>query len=286
MRVVLTGGRGNIGRWAVDELVAAGHDVVSVVLETTEIPPGLRAPQQEIVADAGDPEVLRDACQGADGLVHLAAIPAPIGHTARELIEANTLMTMTVLEEAGVAGIRGAVLASSVSALGMAWSEELMPPLYLPVDEAHPLRPTEGYALSKECDEAVARMAARRWGMSVFALRFPFTQTAEAIQARIAEAPASQARVFAKELWGYLDVRDAAMAIRLALENAVSSGDGGSSVLNIMADDVCFDESLSELVRLWHPSVGAVPAGIRCAYDVSRAEAQIGFRARHLVHHA
>ena len=286
MRVVLTGGRGLIGSWAVHELVGAGHHVTSVIRQEAEVPRELNAPQVEVVADAGDPIVLRDACHGADGVVHLAAIPGPVGHTARELMGANTLTTVSVLEAAGNAGVRGAVIASSVSALGMAWSDATMSPLYLPVDEDHPLRPTEGYALSKECDEAAARMAARRWGMTAFALRFPFTHTAQVIRERVANPTLEQARVFAKELWGYLDVRDAARAVRLALETAVESQANSSTVLNIAADDVCFSEPLAELVARWHPTLGAVPPNVRGAYDTTRAEALIGFTAHHLVNHA
>lgn len=286
MRVVFTGGRGLIGRWAVDELVRAGHDVVSIVRDRSVVTPGLRQAQEEVVADAGDVDVLRRLCADAEGVVHLAAIPAPVGYTARELLAANTLTTMSVLEAAGEAGVAGAVLASSVSALGMAWSQDIMSPLYVPVDEDHPLRPTEGYALSKENDEAAARMAARRWGMTVFALRFPFTQTPEAIAERRADRSDEQDLAFAKELWGYLDVRDAAIAVRLALETAVESDESASTVVNVIADDVIVDEPLGDLMRRWHPSVDAVTEGQRCAYDVSRAETAFGFRAAHLVHNA
>lgn len=96
-----------------------------------------------------------------------------------------------------------------------------MSPLYLPVDEVHPLRPTEGYALSKECDEASARMATRRWNLPVVAMRFPFTATSAMIEARRRDPDAGT--TLAKELWAYLDVRDAARAVELAV---VATGRG------------------------------------------------------------
>ncbi|MFE6736556.1 NAD-dependent epimerase/dehydratase family protein [Microbacterium sp. NPDC057650] len=284
MRVVVTGGRGLIGCRAVDELVRAGHHVISIVRERNAVPAELAPPHEEVLADAGDPDILRETCSGADGLVHLAAIPSPTGRTAQELVGANSMTTIAVLEAAGESRVPGVVLASSISVLGMAWSESVMSPLYLPVDEAHPLRPTEGYALSKEWDEAAARMAARRWGMTVFALRFPFTQIADAIHARRADQTPEQERALAKELWGYLDVRDAARAVRLAIESAVTSPCGGAAILNIVADDICADEPLRSLLEKWHPGVAAVPAGLRVPYDISAAEAVIGFRAEHLLH--
>jgi nucleoside-diphosphate-sugar epimerase len=286
VRVVVTGGRGLIGRHAVDELVGAGHDVISIARPADASVEGLRTAQRELVGDAAEPELLRSAMAGADAVVHLAAIPAPVGHTAVELVAANTLTTMSVLEAAGESGVRGAVIASSVSILGMAWSAERMPPLRLPVDEDHPLRPTEGYALSKECDEACARMAALRWGLPVVALRFPFTQTADAIRARAADDSDAGRLALAKELWGYLDVRDAARAIRLSVEAAVRGALPGATVLNIIADDPLLDEPLEQLVRAAHPEYdGPVPAR-GGAYDIRRAEQSIGFRAERLVHNA
>ncbi|PDQ36158.1 MAG: hypothetical protein B5766_03225 [Candidatus Lumbricidophila eiseniae] len=283
VRVVMTGARGLIGSWAADELVRAGHEVVSVIREKSEVAEGLLLAQEEVIADAGDPRVLKRVCDGADGLVHLAAIPSPVGSTARELIEANTVTTVNVLEAAGEGGITAAVIASSASVLGMAWCKDLMAPCYLPVDEHHPLRPTEGYALSKEADEAAARMASRRWGMSIFALRFPFTHTRDVLLARATDPSAEQEFSLARELWGYLDVRDAAQAIRLCLDVASDESTRECTVLNIMADDVLINEELAVLMKQWHPSVGDIPGTIRGAYDVSRAAARIGFRAEHLL---
>src|SRR6218665_77390 len=87
VRVVMTGARGLIGSWAADELLRAGHEVVSVIREKSEVAEGLLLAQEEVIADAGDPRVLKRVCDGADGLVHLAAIPSPVGSTAPELIE-------------------------------------------------------------------------------------------------------------------------------------------------------------------------------------------------------
>ena len=283
MRVVVTGGRGNIGRWSVDELVRAGHEVTAIVRAEDEPPADLLRPTEELFGEAGDAGLLARAMDGADGVVHLAAIAAPTGRTAVELLLANSVTTMAVLEAAGEAGVRGAVIASSLSALGMAWSEEWMSPLLLPVDEEHPLRPAEGYGLSKEQDEASARMAARRWGMPVVALRFPFVHTMETIRARSASTDPEVVRTLARELWGYLDVRDAARAVRLSLEAAVAGRIEGSLVLTVAADDLAVDGTLADLVHRWHPDyLGPVPES-GGAYDVSRAERILSFRAEHSI---
>ena len=284
MRILVTGGAGLIGRHAVDRLVRSGHDVVAVVRRSSSPPAdGLKLASRKVLGDASDVELMTLLTRDVDAVLHLAAIPAPAGHTAKELIVANTDTTMTVLEAAGENGVKAVVIASSISILGMAWSDELMSPLYLPIDEAHPLRPTEGYALSKECDEAAARMASRRWDLPVVALRFPYTQSMEAIAERAGDP--EQAVQLAKELWAYLDLRDAGRVCELALTAAVEGHIDGCAVLNVLADDVLLDRPLGELVAEWHPSLSGSlerygPVG---AYDVSAAREVLGFTAEHLL---
>lgn len=286
MKILVTGAAGLIGRAVVDRLVREGHDVVAVVRKPVLPDPGsdLRLAGQEFVGDAADPKLLHDAMEGVRAVVHLAAIPAPVGRTARELLQANAVTTMAVLEAAADRGVSTAVIASSISILGMAWSEDLMHPIYVPVDEDHPLRPTEGYALSKEDDEAAARMASRRWGMSVLALRFPFTGTPEMISERAAAIgrDGSEALAAAKELWGYLDLRDAARAVSLSIAAAESGRVAGSVVLNIVADDALGDRPLRSLLNEWHPGARVDSENLRGAYATERAKRIIGFEARHL----
>lgn len=290
MRIFVTGGAGRIGRYAVDRLVAQGHDVTAIVRSpstTSEV--GLNRATREVVGEASDTSLLIESMAGVDAVLHLAAIPGPTDHTAKELLVANTVTTMAVLEAAGNAGVAAVGIASSISILGLAWADELMTPAYLPIDELHPLWPTEGYALSKECDEAAARMASRRWQMPVVAMRFPFTADHDAIQERRRHAcdDPSRARQAAKELWAYLDVRDAARACELALTAAVDGGLPGATVLNIIADDLLVDEPLGELVDRWHSSLAADARanGFRGAYDLGRARDALGFSAEYLVDH-
>lgn len=285
MRILVTGGAGLIGRYVVDRLVASGHDVAAVLRNS--YPPaddGLRRAGTEVLGDVSDVELMVAALAGVDSVVHLAAIPAPPGHTARELLVANSITTMTVLEAAAANGVRSVVMASSISILGMAWCDHIMPPVYLPIDETHPLRPTEGYALSKECDEASARMANRRWGVAIVAIRFPFTATAEMIKARRVDP--EQSTMLAKELWAYLDVRDAARAVELAIQAMDDGSVTGCSVINVLADDVLLDEPLATLMGEWHPSVpfDADDYVLRGAYDPTAARSLIGFNAEYLLH--
>ena len=138
--------------------------------------------------------------------------------------------------------------------------------------------------MSKECDEASARMANRRWGIPIVAIRFPFTATAEMIEARRIDP--DQATMLAKELWAYLDVRDAARAVELAIRGMDEGTVTGCSVINVLADDVLLDDSLENLMGEWHPGVpfDATDYPARGAYDASAARSLIGFDAEYLLH--
>lgn len=287
MRVLVTGGAGLIGRAAVAHLLERNHEVVSVLRSPSQVA-GARVPRlREAVGDAGDPLLLDELMNDIDCVLHLAAVPHPHGRTARELLVANSLTTMAVLEAAGSSGVTSVVIASSISILGMAWSSQILSPLSIPITEEHPLRPTEGYSLSKGTDEAIAQMASRRWGMSVASLRFPYTQSMEGIEATklAAENDPSQALQSAKELWAYLDLRDASRACELALTSLLNSSEPGCQILNIVAPDLLLDESLSTLMRQWHPDYfGEIsPESERQAYSTQKATEEIGFTAVHLI---
>jgi nucleoside-diphosphate-sugar epimerase len=286
MKVLVTGGGGLIGRWAVDRLVADGHEVVSIGRAASERSAEVRPATREVIGEISDTALVnREMADGIDAVLHLAAIPAPVGRTTVELLAANNLTTMTVLEAAGNHGVRTVVLASSISALGMAWSEAFMHPLYVPIDEEHGLRPTEGYALSKENDEAAARMANRRWNTTVVAFRFPFTGTRKMIDERAARvlSDRDQAIAAAKELWAYLDVRDAAIACEQALIAGVEGRVTGVVVLNVMADDVIIPQPLADLLGEWHPDVPVTGDLGRGAYNVNKARDLLGFAPQYLL---
>ncbi len=279
MRVLVTGAGGGIGRVVVAELAANGHAVVALDRAAEGVPSGAGGAAEVHVGDCRDAALVRAALAGVEAIVHLAGVPAPGIVADQELFAGNTQATFTVLDEAVRAGVRRVATASSVSALGAAWAEDHVSPLYLPLDEGHPLRPREAYALAKQVDEATEEMFCRRDGITVVALRFPFTDTAAAIAERaqrVADDPSEGAR----ELWAYLDVRDAARACRLAVEATVPPG---FHPVYVVADDTLAPLPTEQLVRQFHPETElreSLP-GRRTAYATARAVALLGFRAAH-----
>jgi len=215
-RVVVTGGSGKLGDAVVADLVSHGYDVVNVDLVPSRTD---RCPYTRVdLTDYGQTvQVLTgvdDRYHGVDAVVHLAAIPAPGQATDATVFHTNMSSTYNVFKAAATVGIRKVVWASSETLLGLPFAT---PPDYLPVDEDTPARPETSYALSKLAGEAIA-VEFCRWhpGLSIVALRFSNVMRPGdyADFAAFQEDP----RFRAWNAWGYIDARDGAQAVRLALD--------------------------------------------------------------------
>lgn len=277
-RVLVTGAAGRIGSVVVEHLLARGYAVTALVLQE---PDGPLPADRVVVGDVRDPDVVADAMLGADAVVHLAALPNPHAGTAFEVYTSNTTGTWAVLTTAAEQGVGRVVLASSINAYGVQMNPHDVLPAYYPIDEDVPHDVGDPYSLSKQADEAAAACAWRAWGTTTICLRFPFTATHERIveAARGAAAdPASKVRAG----WSYLDVRDAARAVRAALEAPVE----GAHVLQLAASDTLLSTPSAELLARYAPGVPLrrEVAGNRSLVDTTRAETLLGFRPRWSVH--
>jgi nucleoside-diphosphate-sugar epimerase len=148
-----------------------------------------------------------------DAVVHLAAIPAPGQAADATVFHTNMSSTYNVFKAAATVGIPKVVWASSETLLGLPFAT---PPDYLPVDEDAPPRPETSYALSKLAGEVIAAEFCR-WHprLSIVALRFSNVMRPGdyADFVTFQEDP----RLRAWNAWGYIDARDGAQAVRLAL---------------------------------------------------------------------
>jgi nucleoside-diphosphate-sugar epimerase len=250
VKILVTGAAGRLGAFVLAELTNNGHRVVAVDRCLPESywlasPLGIEWRAVE-VRNVGE---IAGALVGCDAVLHLAAIAAPTGHPPEVVFSNNVEATFAVLQAASVLGVGKAVIASSLSALGMAYAPEPLPPVYVPLDEQHPLRAADCYALSKEVDERTAQMFSRREGMSVVALRFPFIAL-PGEGARIAdELGEGSVDTWARSLWSYIDVRDAALACRLAAESNTT----GFEVINVAAADSLSQVESTRLVDRYCP---------------------------------
>lgn len=267
-RVAVTGSAGNLGRAVVADLLGSGYEVV-----------GIDRPEW----DGRSVAPLVPQLDGCSALIHLAAIPAPVGHRPETVFANNTQATYAALEAAGSRGIRRCAIASSGSAYGTAWSPEPTRFGYVPVDEDHPMINFDPYGLSKEVDERTAAVMARRFSMSVAALRFHWIATRDQ-QRAVAENPGTPRDWDAelRGLWGYVDIRDAARACRLAVE-ASAAEPYGFVPMNIVAADHLTDRPIPELLAEHAPEteIRAVLGPLDGAYAIDRAAAVIGWLPRH-----
>ena len=280
-RIAVTGSSGLLGQAVVDELLAHGYAVVAA----DRLPPRQEDPRLHPVSwDGPDVAGLRGAIDGCMAMVHLAAIPAPYNHPHEEVFGNNTLATFAALQAAADVGIRSCAIASSVSAYGTAFSPEPTHARYVPVDEAHPMENRDPYGLSKEVDEATAAMFCRRYEMTVAALRFHWIADRDQQTRRIGLL-ATQDRDWPEDLrnlWGYVDLRDASRACRLAVE-AAGQRPYGFMPMNIVAADALSPTPLTELLAEHAPDIevrGALGPSAG-AFDIRRARDVIGWEPLH-----
>ena len=169
MKVVVTGGAGFVGsnlgrallaRPEVDEVVAL--DDLSTGSRANLDGTGVQLLEGTIL----DRDALDSACDGADAVVHLAALPS----VPRSVIDpvashhANATGTLEVLQAARRAGDLHVVVASSSSVYGA--NREL------PKRESMRTAPISPYAVSKQATEAYALSFGHTYGLPVLAFRF------------------------------------------------------------------------------------------------------------------
>jgi UDP-glucose 4-epimerase len=165
MTVLVTGGRGYLGRYVVDGLLRDGHTVVDY---NRDLGPGARHEQHTpVLGELSDiPRLLTVVKeQGVERIVHTAGQSHPDVSLEMPLatVESNVTGTCCVLEAARLSGIRRVVVFSSECAYGHT------PPGTVP--ESTPLRPRTPYGVTKAATEMLGRSYNECFGMDVIALR-------------------------------------------------------------------------------------------------------------------
>ncbi len=269
MNILVTGSSGRIGRYVVQDLVHAGHSVTGA-----DVRPSEGAPGQTLRVDLTDAgEVYQALARAeAEAVVHLGAwANAGIVSDTRTYGD-NVRGTFNLFQACADLGIGRVVSASSAQVYGLAKA----PPVYAPMDEDHPLRPVNCYALSKVVGEEAADYFVANRGMTILSFRFMGVRTPDQIGPeidRMVEDPADGAWL----LWTRTDARDAAMACRLAVEvEEVASGPYNITGPRVVLEDAPFD-----LVERHFGSAVEVQgelAGSASPLSCERAETGFGYR--------
>jgi nucleoside-diphosphate-sugar epimerase len=241
--IIVTGGSGKAGKTCVSDLQEHGYDVVCIDL-VRPINEGVRFSRADLT-DFGQTiaavSAIDERVNKVTGIVHLAAIPAPGLAPNHVIFETNTVSTYNVFEAARQVGIKSIVWASSETVLGLPFAT---PPPYVPVDEEYPGRPESAYSLSKLLGEEMAKQFCR-WDPELKIIGLRFSNVMDL--ADYARFPSFQDDAAKRKwnLWGYIDARDAAQAVRLALESNLK----GAEVFIIANADTVMNRSNDELLR-------------------------------------
>ena len=276
MKVVVTGGSGNIGQYVVRELVRHGHEVVSFDrMKPAEPEPGVHYR----LGDHDDEGTVFELLAPAEAVVHLSAIPAPGTHANALVFRTNVMGTYNVCEAAATLGLKKIVATSSINVLGMGFRYRDFAPHYLPVDEKHPDLPQDPYGLSKVVGEDIVDMAHRRTGIPAVSIRPSHVVMPETWPERIAALEADPNAYF-RGIWGYADVRDLAVGFRLALETESAV----QGAYYIVADDAFCPVPLAEAAPLAFPGIGDMAAhltGTESGITNAKAKRDLGFQAQY-----
>lgn len=248
-RVVITGGSGKLGRASVKELLKYGYDVINL-----DIAP----PREQLCrftwvdfTDYGQVfETLSDldgAYRGVDAVVHLAAIPGPGNAANAHLFHNNATSSFNVFWAARKAGIKNVIWASSETLQGVPFDD---PPPYVPMDEDYPARPETAYALGKFLEEDMAKQFCR-WDpeLKMIGLRFSYVKE-PAEYTQFAEVHANP-ELQKWNLWAYVDSRDCAQAVRLALASPAT----GFDMFVVAAADTIMTQPNEELLAKYFAGV-------------------------------
>lgn len=273
-RILVTGASGRIGSETCARLTAAGARVTAL---SDRRRPGLRADRVHL-GDTRSERDVANALEGADAVVHLAALAHRDAAPGYKVYSTNVLSTYNVLAQAAERGVRRAVVAGSINRNGIPLGvDEDALPAYFPIDTDLPSDISDWYSLSKFSDEATSRMVWRRWGMDVVTLRFPYVDTREQL-VRHAERMAADPAQGLRECWAYLDVRDAARAIELGLVSECR----GAMAFYLAADRTCVPYRTDDLLDALAPRARRLRAfaGREVPIDLDAARDLIGFRAQ------
>lgn len=259
--------------------LAAEYDVAQLSLDE---PPAaeLRESGSYFVGSITEPELVARAVDGADAVVHCAAVPGAI-EPFDKLMTTNVVGTFCLLEAAGRSpSVQQVVFMSSIQWHGL--HEEHgghQTPLFLPITEEHPSLATGYYDTSKVQGEYLCDVYTKRFGKPCVALRPGWIITAELEPTFKAVPPPDR-----PHLNDYIGTCDVIAAVRSALDYDPPSG---FEAFLIHADDQRSTLPSANLAKRYFPRVPYDADALgRCngfgaLVDCSRAKERLGWQPQY-----
>ena len=91
------------------------------------------------VGNLMDQKAVEGILKEAEAVVHMGAIPGPLRAEPRFIFENNVAADFNVMMSAAELGLRRVVFSSSAFGMGWAHDGNAFVPLYLPLEEEHPM---------------------------------------------------------------------------------------------------------------------------------------------------
>lgn len=247
MKVIVTGSAGKVGKATVSALMEAGHEVRAVdVLPPVFERPGENEPDymQAHLTDAGDAFAV---VRGMNAVVHAAALPEPTRNPPHVVFHNNLMALFNMIEASVRFGVARFVNISSETVPGFFFPEREFLPDYVPVDEEHPIKPQDPYALAKHFGEQLMDAAIRRSDIRCITIRPCWVQH-EGNYERNLGPQVRDASELSPNFWSYIDVYDLADAITLGVESDLP----GHEVFYIASPDNVGNRNFEEIVKEYY----------------------------------
>src|SRR6476469_5935655 len=214
--------------------------------------------------------VVADLVHGGHEVFNLDRVPSPDPRSPYVKVDFTDYGQVAA---ARAAKIKTIVWASSETVLGLPFGPDAPPP-YIPVDEEYHPRPNSAYSLSKTLEEEMAGQFCR-WDPELSMTGLRFSNVME--PADYARFPSFDADPALRQwnLWGYIDARDGAQAVRLALQ----ASRPGMDVFVIAAADTVMSRSSAELAAAVFPDVRVTrePGTHETLLGIDKARNVLGF---------
>jgi UDP-glucose 4-epimerase len=279
-KVLVTGGAGFIGSHVVDNLISRG--ITPRIFDVVPSPHHAPGEVDTYLGDLTDLDAVRDACQGCDAVIHLAAV-ADVNHVAADPGYAETVNSrgsFNVVEAARLEGIGRVVYGSTI------WVYNAQPGLA--DEETNIGLPGHLYTATKLAGEMYCKSYSEQYGLDCTILRFgipfgPRARAAAVVPAFVKKALAGEPLTIAgdgSQGRRFVYVEDLADGVARGL-----APQAANRVYNLVGDETVTVKQIASIVRELVGDVDILHiearAGDFSGTEVSgaRAAAELGWEA-------
>lgn len=295
MKALVLGGSGYVGRAVVSQLLERGDQVMATY--HSQKLSGLIPGASWIQLDITDRALVEQALGELDFEVvfHVASLPGDTGNP-EEMMRVNVSGFHNILELARAKKVKRLVLTSSISAYEYYPATQFNKPDYLPVDEHHPCRPKDMYALTKRMQELLALTYFHQFGLPITALRLTavvgpagrgggkmwreFAQSLK--EGKEVQLP----QLSQEEVGHFVDIRDVARMHLALAEHPQASGE----IFNCCGLSPTSGKEFATAVHQFYPHIQvkfgfpwSMAQGGVLYFDMSKAKKLVGFEPQYSI---